>query len=122
MAFDPRRLRKWFALGAIFIALVAAAFYGYNKIRAWTITQAAKQAGKKLGVDVQQSAQGWTISKSEGGRTLFTVRASNAMTYKQGGRVLVTEAEPVGHQVRNPYQDHGPGAGEHRGDARRRHR
>src|SRR3954465_7703717 len=95
MAFDPRRLRKWFALGAAFIALVVAAFYGYNKVRAWTITQAAQKAGKKLGVDVQQSAQGWTISKSEGGRTLFTVRASNALQYKQGGRAELDEANII---------------------------
>src|SRR3954465_14894159 len=95
MAFDPRRLRKWFALGAGLIVLVVAAFFGYNKVRSWTITQAAQKAGKKLGVDVQRSATGWTISKSEGGRTLFTVRASNALEYKQGGRAELDEVNIV---------------------------
>ncbi|MDP9268171.1 MAG: LPS export ABC transporter periplasmic protein LptC [Acidobacteriota bacterium] len=95
MAFDPRRLRKWFAVGAAFIALLVAGFWGYNKIRAWTIDQAVKRAGKKLGVDVQQSAQGWTISKSEGGRTLFTIRASNALQYKQGGRAELDEVNII---------------------------
>ncbi|MBI2679211.1 MAG: LPS export ABC transporter periplasmic protein LptC [Candidatus Koribacter versatilis] len=124
MAFDPRRLRKWFALGAVFLALVVAAFYGYNKIRAWTITQAARSAGKKLGVDVQQSAQGWTISKSEGGRTLFTVRASNAMTYKQGGRAELDEVSIViyGREANRFDQIYGrkfsydPGTGEVRAE------
>ena len=95
MAFDPRRLRKWFALGAVFVALVVAAFFGYNRIRAWTIEQAVKKAGKKLGVDVQQSAQGWKISKSEGGRTLFTIRASNALQYRQGGRAELDEVSII---------------------------
>src|SRR3954468_1463865 len=95
MAFDPRILRKWFAVGAIFVALTVAAFFGYNRIRAWTITQAVKKASKQLGVDVQQSAQGWTISKSEGGRTLFTVRASNALQYKQGGRAELDEVNII---------------------------
>ena len=95
MAFDPRRLRKWFALGAVFLVLVVMAFWGYNKARNYTIAQAAKQAAKKVGVDVQQSASGWTISKSEGNRTLFTVRASNALQYKGGGRAELEEVNIV---------------------------
>jgi lipopolysaccharide export system protein LptA len=86
MPFDPRRLRKWFALGAVFVVLASLAFWGYNRVRAWTIQKAINQAAKKYGVEVQQSAQGWTISKSEAGRTLFTVRASSALQFKQGGR------------------------------------
>src|SRR3954468_12346557 len=95
MAFDPRILRKWFAVGAIFVALTVAAFFGYNRIRAWTITQAVKKASKQLGVDVQQSAKGWTVSRSEGGRTLFTVRASNALQFKQGGRAELDEVNII---------------------------
>jgi lipopolysaccharide export system protein LptA len=95
MAFDPRRLRKWFALGAVFLVLVVVAFWGYNKARSYTIAQAAKKAAKKVGVDVQQSAQGWTISKSEGNRTLFTVRASNALQYKGGGRAELEEVNII---------------------------
>ena len=95
MAFDPRRMRKWFALGAISVALLVAAYWGYNKARNYTITKAAQKAGKKLGVDIQQSAKGWTVSKSEGGRTLFTVRASNALQFKEGGRAELDEVSIV---------------------------
>lgn len=95
MAFDPRRLRKWFALGAILVALLVAGYWGYNKARNYTITKAAQNAGKKLGVDIEQSAKGWTVSKSEGGRTLFTIRASNALRFKEGGRAELDEVNIV---------------------------
>src|ERR1041385_7159775 len=95
MAFDPRRMRKWFALGAISVALLVVANWGYNKVQNYTITKAAQRAGKKLGVDVQQSATGWTVSKSEGGRTLFTIRASNALQFKEGGRAELDEVTIV---------------------------
>jgi lipopolysaccharide export system protein LptA len=95
MAFDVRRLRKWFALGAIFVTLLVAGYWGYNKARNYTITQAAKKAGQKLGVDIQQSAKGWTVSRSEGGRTLFTIRASNALRFKEGGRAELDEVNIV---------------------------
>ncbi|HTK95748.1 MAG TPA: hypothetical protein VL382_08925, partial [Terriglobales bacterium] len=95
MAFDPRRWRRWFALGAILIVVVVAAFWGYNRVRSWTIQRAANKVAKKYGVEVQQSAQGWTISKSEGGRTIFTVRASNALQYKEGGRAELDEVNII---------------------------
>src|SRR3954469_11324374 len=95
MAFDVRRLRKWFALGAILVVLLVAGYWGYNKARNYTITRAAQNAGKKLGLDVQQSAKGWTVSRSEGGRTLFTVRASNALQFKQGGRAELDEVNII---------------------------
>jgi lipopolysaccharide export system protein LptA len=45
-----------------------------------------KAAPQALGLDIQQTAQGFSISKSEGGHTLFVVRASKAVEFKQGGR------------------------------------
>ncbi len=46
---------------------------------------ALREIPKKIGFEVQQSAQGFTISRSEQGRTIFTVRASKAVQFKQGG-------------------------------------
>ncbi len=40
---------------------------------------------KQLGIDIQQTSEGFTLSKSEGGRTIFTIRASNAVQFKKGG-------------------------------------
>src|SRR5271166_3477961 len=40
---------------------------------------------QKLGIDIQQTSEGFTLSKSEGGRTIYTIRASNAVQFKKGG-------------------------------------
>ena len=41
---------------------------------------------KELGIDIQQTSEGFSLSKSEGGRTLYTIRASKAVQFKSGGR------------------------------------
>jgi len=76
------RLRRWFAVGAIFISLLAVGAYF---IARWRMRNALREIPKKIGFEVQQSAQGFTISRSEQGRTVFTVRASKAVQFKQGG-------------------------------------
>ena len=39
----------------------------------------------QLGIDIQQTSEGFSLSKSEGGRTIYTIRASKAVQFKQGG-------------------------------------
>ncbi len=39
-----------------------------------------------MGIDIQQTSEGFTLSKSEGGRTIYTIRASNAVQFKKGGK------------------------------------
>ena len=41
---------------------------------------------KQLGLDIQQTSDGFSLSKSEGGRTIYTIRASKAVQFKAGGR------------------------------------
>ena len=77
------RLRRWFALGAIIITVIVAAAYFFGH---WQVRNALKGVPKEIGYEVQQSAQEFTISRSEQGRTIFTVRASKAVQFKQGGR------------------------------------
>jgi len=85
MPLDPKRLRRWFAAAAIFVIAVSVAYYLYGRIRGWRV----ERTPAKMGVEVQQSTQGFTLSKSEAGRTIFTVHASNAVQYKEGGRALL---------------------------------
>ncbi len=40
---------------------------------------------KSLGIDIQQTSDGFSLSKSEAGRTLYTIRASKAVQFKAGG-------------------------------------
>jgi lipopolysaccharide export system protein LptA len=77
------RLRRWFAAGAIVLVLLVGGVYFYAKMR---VRNALKQIPEKIGVEIQQSATGFTISKSEQGRTWFKIEASKAVQFKQGGR------------------------------------
>src|SRR5512146_3212711 len=83
MPVNISRLRYWFAAATIAAVLVVAGFYFYARYRFY---HAVKEIPQKLGVEVQQSTESFSLSKSEGGRTLFTIRASKAVQYKQGGR------------------------------------
>ena len=83
MPLDPRRLRSWFLAAAIFVVAVSLAYYLYARIRTWKLVE---RPPGTLGVEVQQSTQGFTLSKSEAGRTIFTVHAAKAVQYKEGGR------------------------------------
>jgi lipopolysaccharide export system protein LptA len=83
MPLSISRLRRWFAAGAIGLVLVVAAVYFYARHR---VQNALKDVPGKIGIEVQQSAQGFTVSRSEQGHTLFKVQASKAVQFKQGGR------------------------------------
>ena len=83
MPFTVPRLRRWFAVGAIGLSMLVVGMYLYAR---WRVHNALKDVPSKLGIEVQQSTDNFTISKSEEGRTLFTVRAAKAVQFKQGGR------------------------------------
>jgi lipopolysaccharide export system protein LptA len=83
MPLSISRLRRWFAGGAIFVCLAVLGTYFYARHR---VQNALKQVPGKIGIEIQQSAQEFTISKSEEGRTLFKLQASKAIQFKQGGR------------------------------------
>jgi lipopolysaccharide export system protein LptA len=76
------RLRRWFASAAIAVILIVAGVYFYARHR---VQNALKQVPEKIGLEIQQSATGFTISKSEQGRTIFKIEASKAVQFKQGG-------------------------------------
>ena len=83
MAPPFSRLRRWFALGAILIIATVAGMYFYAR---WRVSKAVHNIPAKIGLEIQQTAEGFSISKSEEGRTLFTVSASKAVQFKGGGR------------------------------------
>ena len=83
MAFKVSRLRFWFALGAVLVTATAAGAYFYAK---WRVETVLKNVPGKISIDVQQSAEGFTVSHSEGGRTIFKIQASKVVQYKAGGR------------------------------------
>jgi lipopolysaccharide export system protein LptA len=78
------RLRRWFAGAAIAAIVLVGGMYFYARHRAQNVL---KQVPEKIGLDIQQSATGFTVSKSAQGRTLFKIEASKAIQFKQGDLV-----------------------------------
>src|SRR5208282_2854373 len=83
MALPVSRLRRWFALGAILMIGTVAGMYFYAR---WRVSKAVHDIPEKIGLDIQQTAEGFSISNSREGRTQFTVSASKAVQFKEGGR------------------------------------
>jgi lipopolysaccharide export system protein LptA len=83
MAFDPKRLRRFFAAGGVLLLVVVLGFYSYARYR---VNQAIKNIPERLGVDVEQQHKGFTFTKSEGGRKQFSISARNAVQFRQGQR------------------------------------
>ncbi len=83
MVSPVSRLRRWFALGAILMVATVAGMYFYAR---WSLRKTVQNIPAKLGLEIQQTAEGFSISKSIEGRTQFTVSASKAVQFKEGGR------------------------------------
>lgn len=62
---------------------VVAGFYMYARYR---VQKAVQDLPAKLGANIQQNTQGFTYSQSAGGHTIFSISASKAVRYKQGGK------------------------------------
>ena len=92
MPLPVSRLRRWFAVGAILMVMVVAGMYLYAR---WRAGNALHDVPKKIGIEIQQTAEGFSISKSDEGRTLFTVSASKAVQFKQGGRAELHDVKIV---------------------------
>ncbi len=84
------RLRRWFAGALIAALLVVGGAYFYARHR---VQNALKQIPEKIGLEIKQSATGFSISKSEQGRTLFTIQASKAVQFKQGGHAELHDVQ-----------------------------
>jgi len=92
MPISIPRLRSWFAVIAVATVLLVVGFYSYARYR---VHRALKDIPAKLGVEIQQSTDHFSLSKSEGGHTLFTIKASKAIQYKQGGRAQLKEVSII---------------------------
>ena len=83
MASPVSLLRRWFAVIAILMIATVAGMYFYAQ---WSLRKVVRDVPAKLGLNIQQTAEGFSISKSVEGRTQFTVSASKAVQFKEGGR------------------------------------
>src|SRR6516164_202376 len=76
------QVRKWLVGSAIGLLVIVTVSYYIAKLKVRPTLHTLPQ---KLGIDIQQTSEGFTLSKSEGGRTIYTIRASNAVQFKKGG-------------------------------------
>ncbi len=89
--------RKWLVAAAVLvIAIVGISYYATKFREKPTLHNIPKQ----LGIDIQQTSEGFSLSKSEGGRTLYTIRASKAVQFKAGGHADLSNVHVVvyGHE------------------------
>jgi lipopolysaccharide export system protein LptA len=83
MTLPIYRLRRWLAAIGVLFTVIVAGMYFYARMRQANIL---KTIPGKIGVDIQQTARGFKFSKSDGGRTLFTIEASDLKKFKLNGR------------------------------------
>ena len=76
------QVRKWLVGGTVGLLVIVTVSYYVAKLKVKPMLHTVPQ---KLGIDIQQTSEGFTLSKSEGGRTIYTIRASNAVQFKKGG-------------------------------------
>ncbi|MDQ2835066.1 MAG: hypothetical protein M3Y50_15255 [Acidobacteriota bacterium] len=81
MKVTVERLRVWLLAGACLLVLVIAGFLGYARYRAHRFF---RDLPKKLGVDIRRETNGYTLSQSVQGRTVYTIHAAKAVERLDG--------------------------------------
>src|SRR5712692_11258406 len=82
------RYARHAAFAAVLLAGIVAGVYSF---RAWQARLAERKAPPAVPSTVQQRSAGFSFSKVDQGRTLFTVRASRATEFKEGSRNLLED-------------------------------
>ena len=77
------QVRKWLIAGVVVLVVGVSISYWFARTR---VGPSLHSVPKELGIDIQQTSDGFSLSKSEAGRTLYTIRASKAVQFKAGGR------------------------------------
>jgi lipopolysaccharide export system protein LptA len=92
MRVTIEKLRMWLLVAAGLLVGVILLFLGYAR---YQMHRAVRDLPQKLGVEIQQSTNGFTFSKSDKGKTLFTLHASRAVQLKNGGKARLHDVSIV---------------------------
>src|SRR3954471_4498343 len=92
MPANTKTLRIVFVAIAALLLTAVVCFYAYARYR---VRSAIKEIPKALGVNVQQLANGFKVSKSEGGRMLFSISAASAVQYKGNQKAQLKDARII---------------------------
>ncbi|MGC1784490.1 MAG: hypothetical protein WA708_18340, partial [Acidobacteriaceae bacterium] len=72
----------------LLLAIVGSVIYGH-----WRLRHIAQDLPARLGVTIQQTTRGYVLSKTEQGRTVFTLHAARAVEFKSGKRISLHDVE-----------------------------
>jgi lipopolysaccharide export system protein LptA len=90
MRITVARLRQGIVVLACLLFVVLAGFFVYARYR---FRHFEKDLPGKLGINIQQTADGFTYSQSSQGHTLYTIHASKLFQYKTGGHATLHDVE-----------------------------
>ena len=85
---QTNRYARWSAGAAGILLVIVACVYLH---RAWLARQERKSAPPAIPEEIAARSSGFASSKVVGDRTIFTVRASNAVQFKEGDRAALED-------------------------------
>ena len=85
MRVTAKRLRRWVIGAAVLLLAIVTGFFFYGRYRFRHLT---RDLPARLGVNIQQTATGFSYSQSSQGHTLFTLKASKEFQMKSGHVLL----------------------------------
>jgi len=83
----PGPISKWVAGALGVVALAVAVAYVVNLAR----PEKSAPVPETLPKNINQTLSGYTFTRSEGGRQIFTVRAARTVAFKDGGKTLLED-------------------------------
>jgi lipopolysaccharide export system protein LptA len=85
---EAHRYARFSAAAAMAITLIAGSYFARRYLQA---RRAARNAPPPVPVEVQKASEGFSYSKQDGDRTVFTIRASRATQFKEDNRATLDE-------------------------------
>jgi lipopolysaccharide export system protein LptA len=82
MPLPVYHLRRLLAATAVLLTVIVTGMYFYARMR---VRDVRKEVTSRLPYNIKQTANGFEISKSDGKRTMFTVKASDVKEFKLNG-------------------------------------
>ena len=90
MRLTIERMRTLVLAAGVLLVVALVAFLVAGR---WKHRFNFKEIPKRLGVDIQQEANGVTYTQTNGGHTLFKIHASKVVQLKQDGRALLHDVQ-----------------------------
>src|SRR5665213_572294 len=90
MPWTVERLRLAIVALAVLLLLTIVGSFFYGR---WRLTHIARDLPARLGIQIQQSTQGFILSKTEQGRPVFTLHAARAVQFKSDGHFSLHNVE-----------------------------